>query len=240
MTCLGSSIIFLLKGVNKNLMDYMLALSAGIMLSASFFSLIIPAINYINYNSIFYVIIFICSFLFGAGFLWLSNTVIDRYINRNNNCSNNFKKCILLFFSITIHNIPEGLVIGIAFGSIYYRTSSLLSAILLTLGIAIQNFPEGAAISLPLKRAGINSLKSFLFGALSGIVEPIAAILGAILVVKIQILLPFIMLFAAGAMIYVVIVELIPDSQNNKKEGLVAFINVIGFSLMMFLELLFR
>ena len=240
MTCLGSSIIFLFKDVNKNLMDYMLALSAGIMLSASFFSLIIPAINYINSNNIFYVILLTISFLFGAGFLWLSNTFIDRFINRNNSCSNNFKKCILLFFSITIHNIPEGLVIGIAFGSIYYGTSSLLSALLLTLGIAIQNFPEGAAISLPLKRAGINSFKSFLFGVFSGIVEPIAAILGAILVVKIKILLPFIMLFAAGAMIYVVIVELIPDSQHNKKEGLVAFINLLGFSLMMFLELLFR
>ena len=218
-------------------MDCMLALSAGIMLSASIFSLIVPAINSINHTNFFSNILLLIAFISGACFLCISNNIIDKSLK--NNKQSKLKKCILLFFSITLHNIPEGLVIGVSFGSIFFKTISLFSAVILTVGIAIQNFPEGAAISLPLRRIGVSSFKSFIFGVLSGVVEPIAAIIGALLVIKIQKLLPFIMLFTAGAMIYVIIVELIPDSQKNKNEGLIAFINIIGFSFMMFLELLF-
>jgi len=136
-----------------------------------------------------------------------------------------------------LHNIPEGLVLGVAFGSVSYKSMSLMSAILLTIGIAIQNFPEGSAISLPLARDGISTKKAFMFGVLSGIVEPIAAVIGAILVLKIKSLLPFIMSFTAGAMIYVIILELIPESLQNKKEGLMTLLNMIGFSIMMFLDI---
>lgn len=236
-TSLGSGVVFLFKKINNTVMDCMLALSAGIMLSASIFSLIIPALEYYNSINITVSIFLIISFLSGGYFIYISSTFIDKCYS--NDLSHNHKKSILLFFSIILHNIPEGLIIGIAFGSIFYKSSTLVSALILTLGIALQNFPEGSAISLPLKRIGFSSFKAFSFGVLSGIVEPIAAIIGALLILKIQFILPFIMLFTAGAMIYVIIIELIPESQKNKKEGLIAFINIIGFSIMMFLELLF-
>ena len=237
LTCLGSGVVFLFKSVNKFVMDCMLGLSAGVMLAASFFSLIIPAISYTDniYNNNFIILVF--SFLIGSIFIYLFYEIIDKLII--NNKTNFDNKNWLLFLSILLHNIPEGLIIGVACGSVYHNSSSLLSALLLTLGIAIQNFPEGAAISLPLKRNGLSSFKAFIFGVVSGIVEPIFAIIGAILVLKIQSILPLIMLFTAGAMIYVIIFELIPESKKNENEGLIAFINIIGFSFMMFLELLF-
>lgn len=238
LTCLGSAIVFLFKGINKLIMDCMLALSAGIMLSSSFFSLIIPAIEYKSSFGIIYIFLLIISFLLGGLFLYFFNLIINKFFSFKSDF--NFRKCLLLFFSITLHNIPEGLILGVAFGSVYHSSTSLLSAIILTIGISLQNFPEGSAISLPMKRMGVSSIKAFLFGVISGIVEPIAAIIGALLILKVRNLLPFIMLFTAGAMIYVIIVELIPESQKNKNEGLIAFINIIGFTIMMFLELLFR
>ena len=143
-----------------------------------------------------------------------------------------------MFFSITLHNIPEGLVVGVAFGSLAYSLegSTLASALTLALGIGLQNFPEGSAVSLPLRREGLSRKKAFFFGQLSGVVEPIAAIIGAILVLKIQVLLPFLLAFAAGAMIYVVVEELIPESQSNKKKDLMALFTLIGFSIMMILD----
>lgn len=145
----------------------------------------------------------------------------------------------MLFTSITLHNIPEGLVVGVAFGAIAYGidNATVFAAISLTIGIAIQNFPEGSAISLPLRREGLSRFKSFMFAMLSGIVEPIAAVIGALLVMKIQIILPFILSFAAGAMIFVISMELIPESQSNNKKDLMAFLTLLGFSIMMVLEI---
>lgn len=133
---------------------------------------------------------------------------------------------------------PEGLVIGVAFGSLAYSIEgvTLASALTLALGIGLQNFPEGSAVSLPLRREGMSRKKAFFFGQLSGVVEPIAAVIGAILVLKIQSLLPFLLSFAAGAMIYVVVEELIPESQSNKKKDLMALFTLIGFSIMMILD----
>lgn len=133
---------------------------------------------------------------------------------------------------------PEGLVVGVAFGSLAYSLegSALASALTLALGIGLQNFPEGSAVSLPLRREGYSRKKAFFFGQLSGIVEPISAVIGAILVLKIQALLPFLLAFAAGAMIYVVVEELIPESQSNKKKDLMALFTLIGFSVMMILD----
>ena len=144
----------------------------------------------------------------------------------------------MLIFSITLHNIPEGLAIGIAFGSLKYNIpgATLLSAISLAIGIGIQNFPEGSAISLPLRREGYSRFKSFLIGSLSGIVEPIAAIIGAILVLKTRYILPFFLTFAAGAMLYVVIKEIIPESQENEKKDLMTIFTIIGFVIMMVLD----
>lgn len=235
LTVLGSAVVFLFRKTNKTMMDGMLATSSGIMLSASFFSLIIPAIESISIFKLSAILTFI-SFISGSLFLYFNNWFLEKFISGNKYSLN--KRNILLFLSITMHNIPEGLVLGVAFGSAYYGSSTLAAAVLLTIGIAIQNFPEGSAISLPLKRDGLSNFKSFIFGALSGVVEPIAAVIGALLVLNIKTVLPLIMLFTAGAMIYVTIVELIPESQKNKKEGLMALLNILGFSFMMILELL--
>ena len=141
--------------------------------------------------------------------------------------------------SITLHNIPEGMAIGVAFGSYIYGIdgASLIEAWTLALGIGLQNFPEGMAISMPLRREGFSSKKSFFYGQLSGIVEPISGLIGALLVMKIRILLPILLSFAAGAMIYVVIEELIPESQTNKRKELMALFTILGFSLMMVMDI---
>ena len=146
----------------------------------------------------------------------------------------------MLFTSITLHNIPEGLTIGVAYGalSIIPNEATLISAITLTIAIAIQNFPEGSAISLPFRRDGFSRIFSFLFGSLSAIVEPIFAVIGAILIIKIQVLLPFIMSFTAGAMIFVTVLELIPESLSSEKKDTCALFIMLGFSIMMILEIL--
>ena len=145
----------------------------------------------------------------------------------------------MLIFSITLHNIPEGLAVGVAFGSIAYSLegATLTSAMLIALGIGIQNFPEGTAVSVQLRREGISRKKAFFYGQLSGLVEPISGVLGALLVLKIRILLPFLLSFAAGAMIYVVVEELIPESQTNKKKDLMSLFTIIGFTIMMILDI---
>ena len=144
----------------------------------------------------------------------------------------------MLIFSITLHNIPEGMAIGVAFGSLYYEKSValLLSAFLLSFGIGIQNFPEGSAVSLPLKASGQSSLKSFLIGSTTAIVEPISAIIGVLLVLKIKLIMPILLTFAASAMIYVVITELLPGVQEKNK-SLVGLVTIIGFTIMMILDL---
>ena len=144
----------------------------------------------------------------------------------------------MLISSITIHNIPEGMAVGIAFGSVFYGISgaTTLSAIMLAIGIGLQNFPEGSAVSIPLLREGMSRNKAFFYGQLSAIVEPIFGVIGAILVLKMRILLPFFLSFAAGAMIYVVVSELIPESQTNEKKDLMAIFTIIGFSIMMILD----
>ena len=144
----------------------------------------------------------------------------------------------MLIFSITLHNIPEGMAIGVAFGSVAYNLdgATLAAAVMLAIGIGIQNFPEGSAVSLPLRREGMSTAGAFFFGVLSGIVEPISAVIGAILVMKVQILLPILLAFAGGAMIYVVVQELIPESQTNEKKDLMALFTIFGFLIMMIFD----
>ena len=144
----------------------------------------------------------------------------------------------MLVFSITLHNIPEGLAVGVAFGSVFYglEGATLMAAIILALGIGIQNFPEGTAVSVPLRREGFSRGKAFFYGQLSGIVEPISGVIGAVLVLKVRYILPFLLAFAGGAMIYVVVQELIPASQSNEKKEFMALSTLIGFVLMMVLD----
>jgi ZIP family zinc transporter len=194
-------------------------------------------------NLIPWLITFI-GFFSGGILLFIGDKLYDCYDNRHPKCDNDTKKnslkrCLMLMCSITLHNIPEGMAVGVAFGSVVYGLdgATIISAWTLALGIGLQNFPEGTAVSMPLRREGFSRNKSFFLGQLSGIVEPISGIIGAILVIKIRILLPFLLSFAAGAMIYVVIEELIPESQANEKKDLMALFSLIGFSVMMILDI---
>lgn len=236
ITLLGASIVLFMKKINKTFMDSSLSLSAGIMIAASFFSLLLPSINMSKELKLIPWLIVSIGFISGGLFLYLGNKIYERKMNKTDN---SLKRCIMIILSITLHNIPEGMAVGVAFGSVIYNIpgASILSAWIIALGIGIQNFPEGSAISLPLRREGFSRKKAFFFGQLSGIVEPIAAVLGAALVMKIRILLPILLSFAGGAMIYVVTEELIPESQKNNKKELMTIFTIIGFTIMMILDI---
>jgi len=241
ITALGASIVFFFKKVNKTLMDALLGFAAGVMIAASFFSLIAPAIEMSESLKMTPWIIVSIGFLAGGILLFIGDKIYDLAEKKRKNTkekSASVKRCLMLISSITLHNIPEGLAVGVAFGSLSYHLtgSSLAAAMTLALGIGLQNFPEGSAVSLPLRREGYSRSKAFFYGQLSGIVEPISAVLGALLVLKVQTMLPFLLAFAAGAMIYVVVEELIPESQANKKKDLMAFFTLFGFTLMMVLD----
>ena len=237
LSCLGAAIVLFFKEINKNIMDYMLALSAGVMLAAAFFSLLNPAIELSNSLYRFPIIIVVFGFLLGSLVIFFFNKLLNNLFKSK---KLNIGKIFALFTSITLHNIPEGLVIGVAFGSLFYNKSisTLISALSLTLGIAIQNFPEGSALSLPLRNAGLSTSKSLFISFLSALVEPIAAFIGAFIVVKVQMVLPIILALAAGAMIYVTSMELIPECQSNKNNDFVTLLIIFGFSIMMILEIM--
>lgn len=243
ITALGAGVVFFFKKINKTIMDGMLGFAAGVMIAASFWSLLSPGIEMAENLKLNSWLIAFLGFFSGGLILYIGDNIYRYYIKkhpkkRNENKKDGFKRCLMLIFSITLHNIPEGLAVGVAFGSVYYGIAgnTIASAIVLALGIGLQNFPEGSAVSIPLRREGHSRTKSFLLGSLSGIVEPISALLGALLVLKVQYLLPFLLSFAAGAMIYVVVEELIPESQTNKSKDLMALFTLIGFSVMMILD----
>ena len=239
VTMLGAAIVFCFKEVKKSIMDALLGFSAGVMIAASFWSLLNPAIEMAtNFKMIAWLVVFL-GFFSGGLLLFLGDKVYNNFADKSNiNKQKKLKRCLMLIFSITLHNIPEGLVVGVAFGSLAYgiQGATLASAITLAIGIGLQNFPEGSAVSLPLRREGMSRSKAFFLGQLSGVVEPIAAVIGALLVLKIQTLLPFLLAFAAGAMVYVVVEELIPESQSNQRKDLMALFTLIGFSVMMILD----
>ena len=234
ITTLGSAIVYFFKKVNKNILDLMLSLAAGVMIAASFFSLIAPSIEMAKALGMNKIIMPSIGFICGG----LLITIMDKVFSRK--ISNKKKRCMMLISSITLHNIPEGLAVGVAFGSILYNLdgATLSNAIGLAIGIGIQNFPEGCAVSIPLRREGISRSKAFLYGSLSALVEPISGVIGAILVLKVRIILPFLLAFAAGAMIYVVVSELIPECETNKHKSLISMFSLIGFTIMMILDVL--
>jgi len=239
VTALGAAIVYIFKKINGTILDAMLGLSAGVMISASFWSLLEPAITgaeSIGMNAWFIVSL---GFLTGGLFLIISDYIFDKLFSKKNKSNNkSMKRSMMLIFSITLHNIPEGLAVGVAFGSIALGVSgtTLVDAFMLAVGVAIQNFPEGCAVSLPLRRENFSRTKSFVWGALSGVVEPIAGMIGCILVVYVKNILPFFLAFAAGAMIYVAISELIPESQKNKHKKMMSLFTLLGFALMMILD----
>ena len=235
VTALGASLVFFFKRVNKNVMDAMLGFAAGVMIAASFWSLLSPSIEMAeNLNMIPWLVVF-TGFMLGGILLFIGDKIFDR---DRNGSSNGIKRSLMLIFSITLHNIPEGLAVGVAFGSLAYGLdgATIGAACMLALGIGLQNFPEGTAVSVPLRREGFTRKNAFLYGQLSGIVEPISGVIGALLVIKMRFLLPYLLAFAAGAMIYVVVQELIPESQTNKKKDLMALFTLLGFSIMMILD----
>lgn len=231
LTILGSSMVFFVKKITKTYMDLSLSVAAGIMLSASFLSLLNPAFENAKLLKQIPWLIVSIGFLLGSLFIYLT----DKFITKKEN-----RKTSLLILSITMHNIPEGLAVGIAFGSIKYGISgaSLTNAILLALAIGLQNFPEGSAVSLPLRREKNSRFKSFIYGSLSAIVEPIFGVIGALLTIKISYLMPLFLSFAAGAMIYVIVKELIPESQTNENKSLITLFFILGFLIMMILDTL--
>lgn len=236
VTSLGAASVFLFKKTNKTLLDIFLSISAGVMIAASFFSLINPAIEMSENLNLIPIVVLLVGILSGTLLLYISDKIFSKKIKM----SNDKKRVSLLFFSIMMHNIPEGMAIGVAFGSVIYGLdgATIGAAISLAIGIGIQNFPEGSAISLPLIGTGMKKSKAFLYGSLSAIVEPVASVLGTLLVLKLNVFLPYLLAFAAGAMLYVVIEEIIPESQNTEKKDLMAFITLLGFCLMMSLDII--
>lgn len=237
LTTLGASFVFLFKKVNNKIMNYLLGASAGIMLSAAIFSLLLPAIEQAKNLKMNSIVIVSIGLLLGSVLLIIGDKISSKFIT---NEQNSFRRILLLVTSIVLHNIPEGLAIGVAFGSIIYNIegATLISAISLTIGIGLQNIPEGAAISIPLRKEGLSRKKAFIIGTLSGIVEPLSAILGVILVLKVKVILPILLAFAAGAMLFVIIEELIPECMSDKNKNSIGIVTLLGFILMMILEML--
>lgn len=239
ITLLGAGVVFFFKQINKNILDAMLGFAAGVMIAASFFSLIAPAIDMADELRLTSYFVVSIGFILGGLLLFIADKIYDIFERKTKKKKNNrLKRCIMLISSITIHNIPEGMAVGVAFGSVIYGLSgaTITAAWALAIGIGLQNFPEGSAVSIPLRREGFSRGKSFFLGQLSGFVEPISGVIGAILVMKVRILLPYLLSFAAGAMIYVVVQELIPESQTNKKKEVMALFTLIGFMVMMILD----
>lgn len=233
VTALGAAAVFLFKRMNGTLLDAMLGFAAGVMTAASYFSLLAPAAELAESLGMNVPLALLAGFLGGGALLFLGDFVWARLDSRGG-----ARRSAMLVSSITLHNIPEGLSVGVAFGSLAYGIpgATLASACLLALGIGLQNFPEGLAVSVPLRREGASRARAFCIGQLSGAVEPVAGVLGALLVLGVQRLLPYMLAFAAGAMIYVVVSELVPESQTNEKGGVMAFATLIGFALMMVMD----
>jgi ZIP family zinc transporter len=247
LTALGASLVFLFKNIERNVFNLMLGFASGVMIAASFWSLLAPAIDMANEQGVISWFVVAVGFALGGLFLYLADKIVPHvhfgFNHDPEGLPTRLKRNILLVFSITLHNIPEGLAVGVAFGAIQYisgdLTAATLSAIGLAIGIGIQNFPEGAAVSIPLRQEGGSRTKAHIYGQASGLVEPISAILGALLVTYVSVILPYALAFAAGAMIYVVVEELIPEAQakqTSKGAHYATFGVMIGFIVMMVLD----
>ncbi len=242
VTALGAALVFFFKKINRKVLDGMLGFASGVMIAASFFSLLSPAVEMSENNGQTSWMVVGIGFLAGCLFLFLADKLLPHmHINNDGphkeGLPTSWRKSVLLVTAITLHNIPEGLAVGVAFGAIASGApgASLAGAAALAIGIGIQNFPEGTAVSVPLRREGMSRGKSFFWGQLSGMVEPIAGVLGALAVILFQPVLPYALAFAAGAMIYVVAEELIPEAHSGHSD--IATMGVVlGFVIMMMLD----
>ncbi len=239
VTAVGAGLVFFFKEINRSALDAMLGFAAGVMIAASYWSLLAPAIEMAEGSWVPAT----SGFLLGGAFLWLVDKLLPHLhpgfpTEEAEGVSTSWQRSVLLVLAITIHNIPEGLAVGVAFGALAadLPSATLGGAIALAVGIGIQNFPEGAAVSVPLRREGFSRLKSFWYGQMSGVVEPIAGVLGAVAVIFMRPILPYALSFAAGAMIYVVVEELIPESQHEKHTDVATIGAMLGFAVMMTLD----
>jgi len=241
MTALGASLVFFIKNLNRMVLDGLLGFTGGVMVAASFWSLLAPGIEMSPGDGFIKVLPASIGFALGALFIFLLDKILP-HIHINFKDSEGIKtpwhKTTLLVLAITLHNIPEGLAVGVLFGgvSLGLPEATISGAVVLALGIGIQNFPEGIAVSMPMRRLGASRFKSFWYGQLSAIVEPLAALLGAFAVTFFSPLLPYALSFAAGAMIFVVIEEVIPETQQDKYTDFATMGFILGFIIMMSLD----
>jgi zinc transporter, ZIP family len=247
LTAMGSASIFFVRQVSPRLLSTMLGFSAGIMTAASFWSLLAPSIEMSEGTGVPPWFPALTGFLFGAGTLFLIDRLIPHlHLNlpasKAEGIRTHWKRTTLLVIAITLHNIPEGLAIGVAMGAAACQGGTAIpmaTAIALVVGIGIQDIPEGVAISMPLRASGFSRMKSFMVGQWSGAVEPMAAVTGAAAICLMKPLLPYALSFAAGAMIFVIVEELIPESQSGNHGDVATIGFIVGFALMMFLDVAF-
>lgn len=244
LTALGAAMVFFFKEVNRKLLDGMLGFAAGVMIAASFWSLLAPAIEMTRETSSMPVWLpAAVGFILGGAFIRLIDLFLPHLhlgfpINEAEGIHTKWRRSILLVLAITLHNFPEGLAVGVAFGAVAadLPTATLASALALAIGIGIQNFPEGVAVSVPLRSEGMSRFRSFLYGQSSALIEPFAAALGAGAVLLMRPILPYALAFAAGAMIFVVVEELIPESQLARNTDFATSGAMLGFVIMMILD----
>ena len=243
VTALGAAMVFIFKEVDRRVLDAMLGFAAGVMIAASFWSLLAPAIEMAGSSGGPAWVPAVVGFTLGGLCLMLIDRVLPHLhlglpIEDAEGVHTGWQRSILLLLAITLHNFPEGLAVGVAFGAVAagIPSATLAGAVALALGIGIQNFPEGVAVSLPLYREGLSRSKSFFYGQLSAVVEPIAGVFGAAAVILMQPILPYALSFAAGAMIFVVVEELIPESQLGKHADIATVAALLGFAVMMMLD----
>ena len=243
LTALGAAGVFFTRTVDKKILDPMLGFAGGVMIAASYWSLLAPALEMAEQQGQITWVPAAVGFLLGGVCLRL----VDRFlphlhlyapIEEAEGISTTWRRTTLLILAITLHNIPEGLAVGVAFGAVAagIPAATLPAAIALAMGIGIQNFPEGMAVAMPLRREGISRFKSFWYGQLSGLVEPVAGVLGAAAVLVARPILPYALAFAAGAMIFVVVEEVVPESQASGNADLATMGLMVGFTVMMILD----
>jgi ZIP family zinc transporter len=243
MTAVGAAVVFITRRENRLVMDIMLGFTAGVMIAASFWSLLAPAIEMSESGAWPAWFPAAVGFALGAAFLRLADYVLPHLhleapIEMAEGVHTTWRRTTLLVLAITLHNIPEGLAIGVAFGAAAHglQSATIAGAIALALGIGIQNLPEGTAVAMPLRRDGMSALRSFWYGQLSGMVEPVAGVIGAAAVLAWRPVLPFALAFAAGAMIFVVIEEVIPEAQDSGNADAATMGAIGGFIVMMILD----
>ncbi len=243
VTALGASAVFFFSKVSRTLLDAMLGFAAGVMIAASYWSLLAPSIEMAEGSGVPAWFPAVTGFLLGGAFLYVVDAILPHLhmnlsTDKAEGLSTTWQRSILLVLAITMHNIPEGLAVGVAFGAVAsgLPSASLAGAVALALGIGLQNFPEGVAVSVPLRRENMSRWRAFFYGQASGMVEPVAGVIGAAAVVIMQPILPYALAFAAGAMIYVVVEELIPESQIQSITDVATIGCMLGFALMMTLD----